>query len=125
MKVAINTCYGGFSLSDLAIEKLLSLKGIDFEKKKNKSGVVNYYQKGFLDSADHYIARYELYEDRSDLDLISVIEELGEAASGQYAQLKIAEAPDFQQFNLFLIEYQIENYDGMEHIRPRGRDGAD
>jgi hypothetical protein len=32
MKVAINTCFGGFGISDEAFEKLLERKGIAFDK---------------------------------------------------------------------------------------------
>lgn len=46
---------------------------------------------------------------RSDPDLIDVIETLGSEANGEYAELKIIEIPDG-------IDWQVEEYDGNEHI---------
>ena len=65
MKIAVNKCYGGFSLSDKACELL----GTD----------------------DPYQYKYEL---RTDAKLISVIEELGEEADGYCASLEVVEIPD-------------------------------
>ena len=47
--------------------------------------------------------------DRSDPDLIAVIEELKDAANTEYSKLKIVEIPDGTNF-------VIEEYDGNEHI---------
>jgi len=41
--------------------------------------------------------------------LIKVIKELGEASNGRNAKLKIIEIPDD-------VEWEIEEYDGIEHI---------
>lgn len=48
-------------------------------------------------------------EDREDKLLIQVIEELKEEANGYCAKLKIVEIPDD-------VQYEIEDYDGLEHI---------
>jgi hypothetical protein len=48
-------------------------------------------------------------EQRADPVLIQVVEELGEAANGKYAELKVVEIPDG-------TEYEISEYGGMEHI---------
>ena len=47
--------------------------------------------------------------DRTDSDLIAVIEELGDDASGSCSALSIVDIPDD-------IEWEISNYDGMETI---------
>ena len=88
MKVAYNGCFGGFTLSDKACEKLTELKG-------------------------RPVAAYDFNndDDRKDLDLISVIEELGDEASGSCANLCIAEIPDG-------AEYEITYYDGNESVEP-------
>lgn len=117
MKVAINRCYGGFSLSDEAFEMLLHLKGIEFETVPSKysfGSKYEYYHKGHVRDDDHYISQYSFtrgYEpaDRSDPDLIHVIEKLGEKANGSHSDLKIVEIPDG-------IKWHIHEYDGIEHV---------
>jgi hypothetical protein len=46
---------------------------------------------------------------RDDPTLIHVIEELGKAANGPFAELKIVEIPEN-------VEWEIDDYDGMESI---------
>lgn len=104
MKVAINTCFGGFNLSNKAFEKLLEIKGIEYIKIDNGVGYVEYTKK---DDPNYYLSEYEF--SRSDEDLIRVIEELGEEANGNFSELKIVEIPDD-------IKFTIEDYDGKEHI---------
>ena len=73
MKLVINKCYGGFSLSPVAVKKLAELEG-----------------------KEHAISNRE-YE-RHDPTLVQVVEELeagaGMGASGSFAQLEIVEIPD-------------------------------
>lgn len=49
-------------------------------------------------------------DDRSDPDLIAVVEELGDTASGACAHLKIVEIPDD-------VKWEIDEYDGLETVR--------
>ena len=67
MKVVINSCYGGFGLSDKALDM--------YKQLSNKSEV----------------CAYEL--DRTDPILIQVVETLGAEADGFYAKLRIIEIP--------------------------------
>ena len=64
----------------------------------------------------HSISCYSM--ERDDPDLIQVVEELGgghrEGASGIFAELTIVEIPDG-------VEYEIEQYDGNEHIAEKHR----
>ena len=58
--------------------------------------------------------KFVLYFDRSSIprhhpELVRVIEEMGEKASGPCGQVEIVEIPDG-------VEYSIEEYDGNEHI---------
>lgn len=85
MKVVINKCHGGFGLSKEAENKYKELAGITNP---------NFY--------DRSIAR-------DDEHLIAVIELMGSAAAGEYAELKIVEIPDD-------INWYIEEYDGKEHV---------
>lgn len=47
--------------------------------------------------------------ERTDADLIAVVEELGEKANGACASLRVVEVPDG-------IRWEIEEYDGNEHV---------
>jgi len=115
MKIVINTDFGGFSLSDQAFELLLTRKSIKFEVEETDSFIGNAY---YLANRPHtdatYISQYEFYEQRNDPDLIAVVEQLGEAACGRYANLKIVDVPDG-------VEWHICEYDGMEHIAEKHR----
>lgn len=128
MKIAINKCYGGFSLSHKAIMRYAELTGIKLypileswkthkckyyvEGKKVSSLELNYITKplkvnGTYDDVDFW---YESFDDkRTNPALIQVIEELGEEANGRCSELKIIEIPDD-------VEYRIEEYDGIESV---------
>jgi len=56
---------------------------------------------------DIYLSAREI--PRDDLLLVQVVEELGKAASGRAADLKIVEIPED-------VEWQIEEYDGLEYV---------
>jgi hypothetical protein len=113
MKVAINACYGGFGLSDEAFEKLLTRLGIEFEKvidvQYRSLNITHYYRKGMVDKDDGYLPHYEFTGNRASEDLIAVIEEMGEAANGRCADIKIVEVPDD-------VKWTIEEYDGNEWV---------
>ena len=111
-RVAINRCFGGFDISDEAFEKLLERKGIAFDKveKENSTFIgASYYKAGHAGDDDHYLSNYEFYENRSDEDLIAVIEEMGQASWGWAAEITIVEIPDE-------VKWHIHEYDGIEHI---------
>ena len=114
MKVVINRCYGGFGLSDAAFEKLLDRKGIAWEKKKYSYSYDAYYHAGHLDDNDYYLFNFKFYGDRTDKDLLAVIEEMGESSFGEFANLQIVNIPDD-------VEFEIEEYDGMEWVAEKHR----
>jgi hypothetical protein len=118
MKVAINRCFGGFGISNEAFEKLLDRKGIAFDKVEAKEDRLfmgaSYYKAGHAGDDDHYLSDYEFYEDRSDPDLIAVIEEFKEEANSWAADIVIVEIPDD-------VEWHIHEYDGMEHVAEKHR----
>ena len=110
MKVAINTCYGGFALSDYAFELLLARKGIDFEKEDTSRLMgPHYYHAGLPHTDENYISEYSFYDDRADSDLIAVIEQLRDDADGWAAEIDIVEIPDD-------VKWHIEEHDGWEHV---------
>ena len=90
-KIAINTDFGGFGLSDDAIDLYKILTGIP------PAEDVYYWE----------IAR-------NDPVLVQIIEQLGERANGTYSSLKIVEIPDD-------VEWHIHEYDGMEHVAEKHR----
>lgn len=84
-KVVVNKCYGGFGLSDKARSRYCELARVP-------------------EVWDYDVDRFDPY-------LVQVVEELGDAASGKHAKLKIVEIPDEIGDN-----WHISEYDGIEHI---------
>jgi len=99
MKVAINKCWGGFSVSE-EVYKELGIKWDDY---------------GHLSNEDFGIKddNYNAY--RSDKKLIAAIEKVGlEKASGELARIVIVNVPKD-------ISWELDNYDGMESIHEQHR----
>lgn len=129
MKLVINSCYGGFSLSRAAVKRFNELKGRTayffrqeypdktFIPRDEENGglmdwafdVPNPNDFEIVDLWDnHYLTNRP--GDRGDPDLVRAIEELGsEAASGSCAKLKIVEIPD-------QINWELDEYDGIESV---------
>ena len=116
MKVVINRCYGGFELSEKAYTRLIEL-GMRVTQFNDKSGyndetaeIVEWTRSNDI----KFMGRYGLIDrsnpkTRTDQRLITVVEELEEEADGRFADLKVVEIPDG-------IEWEIDEYDGIEHI---------
>lgn len=140
MKIVINNCHGGFSLSDEAIDRYIELKGLKLYKQYNEKWKCTSY----------YYVPYEEYEkvhkndmikaewegesegwgrytesnklcwngdrniERNDPILIQVVEELGDKANDRYSELKIVEIPDD-------VKWQIDEYDGAEWVAEQHR----
>jgi hypothetical protein len=133
MKVAINACYGGFGLSDAAYEWLIREKGLPVRAyaEQERDPVTGLYLDQPLNDGEVLFDREAsaaseldaemsrmcgrfwetgwLTEDRKNTMLIEVIEALGAAANGRFANLKIVDVPDD-------VEWQIEEYAGYEHV---------
>ena len=117
MKVVINQDFGGFGLSRNAFELLLQRKGIEYEVVESKTFGFereSFYHKGHAGDDQYYLSDYDFYENRSDKDLVEVVETLAAGANGSYSNLKVVEIPDG-------VEWYIEEYDGREHIAERHR----
>ena len=91
-KVVINTCYGGFGLSEESLE--------DYKKRKNITDE-NFYHWDIPRDCPDLVA---MVEEGVNLDYLE----------GQFAELKIVEVPDD-------VNWYIEEYDGMEHVAERHR----
>lgn len=114
MKIVINGCFGGFGLSDEATKMYLELTVNDPQSK------------WFGWTVDHSTTdwgsySWELYAglskksfwdheiNRTDPNLIKVVETLGEKANGDCAKLYIEDIPSGTL-------YKIDEYDGIENI---------
>ena len=74
MKVVINSCYGGFGLSDKALDMYKQLSN-----------------------------KYDIYDfelDRTDPVLVQIVETLGKEADGRFAKLRIVEVPDYVSWEI-------------------------
>lgn len=115
-KIVINRCHGGFGLSHEAMLRICELKQMSvFFHKEN--GFHYYYSAPYEHLSDTekdeiYISEYSYARD--DKELVQAVEELGSMASSKYADLEIIEIPDD-------VEWQIEEYDGYEHIAEKHR----
>ena len=107
MKIVINKCFGGFSISKEAAEVMAKngCKRAKKELQESKDGV--FYGYGLVKGM-----RGEY--DRTSPYLINAVETLGKKSWGHCAKLKVFEIPDG-------IEYYIDNYDGLETIHETHR----
>ena len=111
-KIVINGCYGGFGLSRKATLRIRELKA-----DPNFGGpciIGDVYVSSEIDAVPKPVTTdYGLGSGnglyRDDPILVKVVEELGEEASGGYAQLKIVEVPND-------VTWHIEEYDGIEWV---------
>lgn len=143
MKTVINRCYGGFGVSPLALKELVKrgaacikqmtpkyYYGGEDENDKMKDRWEESWEDDFADYkdiGDGFLAHpsgFNVFKDgilydiedrhtpslRGDVDLVKVVEFLGDKSFGSCAKLKIVEIPDG-------IEWEIDEYDGMEQIR--------
>ena len=98
MKIVINACFGGFSVSESVFKAL----GVEY----SGNGRLDNYFFNIKSSND------EAY--RSCERLIMATEVAGEGASGRHANLKIVEIPDG-------IDWYIHEYNGMESVHEAHR----
>lgn len=88
-KIVINTCYGGFGLSEEALQMIAVKKNVD------------------TSDFDHYDL------DRDDPVMVSIVEELGSKANDKFAQLKVVEIPDDVEWRI--MEYGGVEYVAEKH----------
>jgi len=110
-KVVYNGCFGGFSLSTAGVRRYLELKGIPFIEEEDDSwswSTVRFRIADLEDGSPDYFSSYDI-EDRADPILVQVVEELGEEADGDCANLLIRELDRGTR-------YRIQEYDGSEWV---------
>lgn len=129
-KIVINNCYGGFGLSETGMQAYAARKGLTLYLEKDmlftrywtvppEQRVAQVSDEQWSKMTDvERIARDKAYTSqtisdidfsRDDPDLVAVVEELGKQANDQFADLKVIEIPDD-------VEWQIQEYDGYEHV---------
>ena len=113
MKIVINKCFGGFGLSQEAVEWLMKNKNWKAVKENSKEDgkIIEWVEPDSIKCFGKYTASTYNIE-RTDKDLIEVVEILGSKANSRYANLKVVEIPDG-------IEYEIDEYDGVESIHEK------
>ena len=120
MKVVINKCYGGFGISNEARLELIKRKSKLVRVVEARADEYGYFKR-MIERGVFTKVKGKVYaddasddENRTDKDLIEIVERLGEKANGQYAKLAIVEIPDG-------IEWEIDEYDGIESIEETHR----
>jgi hypothetical protein len=109
-KVVYNACYGGFGLSNEAMDRMVEL---GYDLKLNSKYNPNAKSK-YGDTAQKYECWGYVDCPRHDPILVQVVEELGDKASGECANLQIEEVYG---------SYRIDEYDGNESVKtPTGYD---
>lgn len=138
MKVVINGCYGGFSLSKKAVYWLAEKGHVGAKKEIAEqnaavakwgtvypsSGDPFYLEKAAASNWDQgdtdKLMSYSWHlRDDDDLPrhhplLIECVETLGDDADGACASLKVVEIPDG-------VDYEVEEYDGNEWVAEKHR----
>lgn len=100
-KIVYNDCYGGFSLSKVALARYAEIKGWKFVDEPEGTFL--------LMPSGEEMYNYEIGDNRTDPVLVQVVEELGVEANDNYSHLMIAELPAGSL-------YRIVEYDGLEYI---------
>lgn len=145
MKVVINKCFGGFGLSEKAYEQLIAWgvpvrKYVEEQRDPNtglflhetNNDVEVIFDRELTPAEENtFAALYHQYKGKSSMSrrywdtwtrenrthplVVRVVEELGsKEASSDVAELAVVEIPDG-------IEWEISEYDGLEHIAEKHR----
>lgn len=109
MKIVVNRCYGGFSVSRKALHRLREL-GCASALEEVDIG------ESWSDGSQNTSNSDSFCRDipRNDSHLLQVLEELEEEANGSCAELGIIEIPEG-------VDWEIDEYDGKEHVAEKHR----
>jgi len=108
-KVVINTCYGGFALSEKAMLRLREL-GLPEAQHGKFIGETYHNSEETIGTFCGFLHDTE----RNDPLLVQVVEELGDEANGKFSKLKVVEVDDD-------VKWEIDDYDGNEEVREVSR----
>lgn len=116
MKIVINNCFGGFSLSPEAQRALVGKcphVEVMTREQYDPNGSIRKWGDPHVvwGNPEHttVIVDNHGWLERSCPALVALVETLGKAAWGRAAELAVVEIPDD-------VEWQIDDYDGIEHI---------
>lgn len=124
MRVVINTCFGGFRLSEEAYEKLIEY-GVplrDYVEEK-RDPVTHLFVPDPSNDGEVILRGGSVFskywdtwtrDNRTHPLVVQVVEELGERANGPCARLKIVVIPEN-------VDWDINAYDGREHVAEKHR----
>ena len=134
IKIVINVKHGGFHLSTEAVKYLIKINSplikkyrleewtrtpeetrAEFTKDIGDGFKEHKWGEGIFLKDDIVYGPEISEEDRAHPDLIAVVEELGDKASGRWSRLKIIEIPAD-------VDWVIEEYDGYEWIAEKHRE---
>lgn len=107
MKIVINKCYGGFSISKAAAEYMASLGCEQAKAELSEMKDDKFYGYGYSKNYDDGYKRDNEY-------LVKAVEHLGPDANNWASNLKVIEIPDG-------VEWEIDEYDGLESIHEKHR----
>jgi hypothetical protein len=110
MKIVINKCFGGFSVSKKAVE-FMAEKGSEQAKAELEYIIPS------EDNSDCYYGYSEKFNheyDRTDPILVEAVEVLKDKANGRFAKLKVIEIPEG-------VEWEITDNDGLETVHEKHR----
>lgn len=142
MKIVINACFGGFGISDAGYTKLIewgvpvkayteqvrdAATGLYKPEPANEGQIIfdrdltppdettelGRLAKSCRASMGRYWETW-LEKDRTNQMLIRLVEEMGDAANGQCAKLRVVEIPDD-------VKWEIDEYDGYEKVAEQHR----
>lgn len=120
-KVVINACFGGFGLSDEAERRLIGCEHVKLVEPVEYYGGVEGWQARFAKEQAKDLFGINVHDgkvvvDRHDADdardcpaLVKLVEEMGDAANGDCARLRVVEIPAD-------VQWEIDEYDGRESI---------
>ena len=111
MRIVINNCFGGFSLSRKAF---LRLRQLGNKQALNEPDFGEMFADGSGPREERMGEHFCSDIDRTAPELIKVIKEMGADANGMCADLKIVNIPKE-------VEWQIEAYDGAEWVAEKHR----
>lgn len=94
MKIVINSCHGGFSMSEEAQKLFCQYSMIEWKD----------WQEDW--------SYYDI--ERNDQHLVRVVEKLGDGVNGRFSELKVVDIPDE-------VEWHISEYDGLEWVAENHR----